>query len=249
MRNFPTLLITLSLVFCFSSVATAAADSHSSQDALSQFLLGKDVKALLEMPAYKEGIDVYYNALPGKRTDARGVDFDGLTKWLKAKGVGVEKDEAVTITDVKVDSDKVEIHLGGGGEGRRGSNHANKVNSGYKRAGGSRINFRYQRDVTDADLKPEVFLKFMGRLLDVSEIQATLEEKGMPSQFRSAIDAHTVMEGMSYEMVLLSFGDPESKKLDDSNDGKFGETWYYLKNGHRWVLGFENGKIAKLDAY
>ena len=101
--------------------------SSAAQAALNKELLGKDVKPLLDMPAYKEGIDIYYVAPKGKRSDERGIDLQGLTKWLKAKGVGVEKGEDVMITNVKVDSDKVEIHLGGGGEGRRGSNHANKV--------------------------------------------------------------------------------------------------------------------------
>lgn len=52
-----------------------------------------------------------------------------------------------------------------------------------------------------------------------------------------------------YEMVLLRFGDPKSKKVDDNNGGKFGGTWYCLKNGHRWALRFENGKVARIDAY
>jgi hypothetical protein len=53
----------------------------------------------------------------------------------------VAKVEAVTITNVRFDSNMVEIHLSGGGEGRRGSNHANKADPAYMRAGGSRINF------------------------------------------------------------------------------------------------------------
>jgi hypothetical protein len=207
------------------------------------------VKALIEMPAYKEGIDIYYTPPSGKRTDDRGIDLKGLTKWLKAKGVGVEKGEDVTITNVKVDSEMVEVHLGGGGEGRRGSNHANKVNSGYKRAGGSRINFRYQRDLTDADLQPAQFLKFMGRVVDVSAIEDQLDVKKMPAVDQGAIDSHTVIDGMTYEMVLLSFGDPEQKKVEDSTDGSFKETWYYLKNGHRWVLHFVNGKVAQIQTF
>ena len=47
--------------------------------------------------------------------------------------MGVEAQQWL-ITDVKVDGDRVEIHLGGGGEGSRAASHANKVGAGYLRA-------------------------------------------------------------------------------------------------------------------
>ena len=239
----------VSLAVLALSGGLCASTSSTGKDALSKLLLGKDVKALVEMPAYKEGVDIYFTPPSGKRVDDRGLDLEGMTKWLKTKGVGVDRDEWTTITDVKVDSDKIEIHLGGGGEGRRGSNHANKVNGGFKRAGGSRINFRYQRDVTDADLKPEAFLAFMSRVLDASKVQDTIAEKQMPTEFKTAIDTHTVKEGMTYQMVLMSFGDPDQKKVDDTTDSDLRETWFYLKNGHRWVVKFDNGKVEKIQIF
>lgn len=201
------------------------------------------------MPAYKEGIDIYHTPPPGKRIDDRGIDLEGLTKWLKAKGVGVDKDDWVTITNVKVDSDKIEIHLGGGGEGRRGSNHANKVSAGYKRAGGSRINFRYAVKLTDAQLNSEAFLSFMGRVLDTSKIRDQLIVKELPLEFKSAIDNKMVTEGMTYQMVMMSLGDPDQKKVDESTDTELRETWFYLKGGHRWVVRFANGKVSKLQIF
>jgi hypothetical protein len=229
--------------------AAQASTSKQAQDQLNALLLGKDVKALVDLPAYKDGVDVYYIPPSNKRADERGVDLAEMTKWLKEKGVGVERDEWVSITNVKIDSDKVEIHLEGGGEGRRGSNHANKVGASYKRAGGSRLNLKYQKDLTDADIAPANILRFMGRLLDVSRIQQQLEEKDMPADLRAAIEAHTVQEGMTYAMVLMSFGEPDQKKVDDSTDTSLKETWFYLKNGHRWVVHFDNGKVAKTQVF
>lgn len=243
------MLVFAAILLSIATYPIHASTSKAAQAALTKALLGKDVKALIDMPAYKEGIDIYYKPPSDKRTDDRGIDLKGLTKWLKAKGVGVEKGEEVTITNVKVDSKMIEIHLGGGGEGRRGSNHANKVNAGFKRAGGSRINFRYQRELTDADLQPDQFFKFMGRVVDVSGIETQLDMKKMPAADQTAIDNHTVIQGMTYEMVLLSFGDPEQKKVDDSTNDTFKETWYYLKNGHRWILHFENGKVAQIQTF
>jgi hypothetical protein len=237
-----------SLVAALLGMAHASA-SKDAQEQLNTLLLGKDVRALVDLPAYKDGVDVYYLPLSNKRTDYRGVDLAEMTKWLKAKGVGVERDEWVTITNVKIDSDKIEIHLEGGGEGRRGSNHANKVGASYKRAGGSRLNLKYQKDLTDADIAPENILRFMSRLLDVSRIEQVLQEKDMPPELRAAIDAHTVVENMTYEMVLMSFGDPDQKKVDDVDATNLRETWFYLKNGHRWVILFENGKVVKTQVF
>jgi hypothetical protein len=240
----------LMLVLVLMSPALILADvSKQTKDSLDKLLLGKEVKPLVELPATKEGLDVYIVPPHGKRVDDRGLDLGAMSKELKSKGVGVEAQQWETITDVKVDGDHVEIHLGGGGEGRRGANHANKVGAGYLRAGGSRVNFRYMTNVTDRDLQPEAFLNFMSRILDVSKLQSEESAKGYPTEIRTAIAAKTVVEGMTYQMVQMSFGDPEQKKINDTTDSTFSETWFYLKNGHRWVLTFVNGSVSKVQVY
>src|SRR5580658_7646816 len=151
-----------------------ASTSEKSKVGFTRLLLGKDVKALLDLPAYKEGLDLYLNPKSDKRLDERGIDLKDLGKYLKEKGVGVERDEWVTVTDVKVDSDRIEVQLGGGGEGKGASKNADKKGAGFKRAGGSRINFRYGRDVTDADLQIESILPLLNRVLDTGKIGASL---------------------------------------------------------------------------
>ncbi len=223
--------------------------SKQTKDSLDKLLLGKEVRPLVEMPATKEGLDVYFVAPHGKRVDDRGLDLGAMSKELKSKGVGVEAEQWETITDVKVDGDHVEIHLGGGGEGRRGANHANKVGAGYLRAGGSRVNFRFMANVTDRDLQPEAFLNFMSRVLDVSKVKTQVEAKAFPPEIQTAIASKTVVEGMTYQMVQMSFGDPEQKKINDTTDSTFSETWFYLKDGHRWVITFTNGSTSKVQVY
>lgn len=244
--QFAALMVVLVLI----SPAVILADvSKQTKDSLDKLLLGKEVKPLVELPATKEGLDVYIVAPHGKRVDDRGLDLGAMSKELKSKGVGVEASQWETITDVKVDSDHVEIQLGGGGEGRRGANHANKVGAGYLRAGGSRVNFRYMTKVTDRDLLPESFLNFMSRVLDVSKVQTEVTAKEFPAEIKTAIAAKTVVEGMTYQMVQMSFGDPEQKKINDTTDSTFSETWFYLRNGHRWVLTFVNGSVSKVQVY
>ena len=237
------------LVLLMTSSNLAAVSSESPGASLIKLLLGKEVKALIQLPATKEGINVYFVPAPGKRTDERGVDLGGLTKWLRSRGVGVDTSEEAAITDIKIDRDRVEIHLGGGGEGRRGSKHAAKLSPGFKRAGGSRINFRYQRDIADGDLQPEAFLKFMARVLDVNQIRAQLLAEQLPPELKNAVAERIAKEGMTYQMVLMAFGEAEQKKVNDSDGGNFSETWYYLRESHRWVLTFSNGKLNKIQAF
>jgi hypothetical protein len=240
----------LMLVLVLMSPGLILADvSKQTKDSLDKLLLGKEVKPLVELPATKEGLDVYIVAPHGKRVDDRGLDLGAMSKELKSKGVGVEAQQWETITDVKVDGDHVEIHLGGGGEGRRGANHAEKVGAGYLRAGGSRVNFRYSKNVSENDLQPDAFLNFMSRVLDVSKVQLEQSAKAYPTEIKTAIAAKTVVEGMTYQMVQMSFGDPEQKKINDTTDSTFSETWFYLKNGHRWVLTFVNGSVGKVQVY
>jgi hypothetical protein len=226
-----------------------AGASARAKKQLTQLLLGKDVKALTQLPATKEGLNIFYS-VDRKNMDERGLDLKNLTKWLKERGVGVDSNEVVTITDVKIDSDKVEVHLAGGGQGRRGSKHAQKTSPVYMRAGGSRINFRYGRSLTDDDLKPEAFLDFMARILDVSSLRNDLALKEVPPEYRRAVESRTVNEGMTYQMVLLSLGEPEQKKINDQGGaGNLAETWYYMKDGHRVVVDFLNGKVTKVTQY
>jgi hypothetical protein len=223
--------------------------SKQAKESLDKLLLGKEVRPLVEMPATKDGLDVYFIAPHGKRVDDRGLDLGAMSKELKSKGVGVEAQQWETITEVKVDSDRVEIRLGGGGEGNRAANHANKMGAGYLRAGGSRVNFRYRANLTDGDLQPEAFLNFMSRVLDVSKLQTVVAAKAFPPEIQAAIASKTVVEGMTYQMVQISFGDPEQKKINDTTDGTFSETWYYLKDSHRWVVTFTNGTVTKVQVY
>jgi hypothetical protein len=243
------LAVPMAVVSLIAPVFAHADVSKQAKADLDKLLLGKEVRPLIELPATKEGLDIYFVAPHGKRVDDRGVDLGAMSKELKSKGVGVEAQQWETITDVKVDNDRIEIHLGGGGEGRRGANHANKVNAGYLRAGGSRVNFRYGTDVTDHDLQADVFLGFMARILDVTKIQSELTADSFPQAVKDAIAAKTVTEGMTYQMVQASFGDPEQKKIIDTTDGTFAETWFYLKGGHRWVINFLNGKVSKVQTY
>jgi hypothetical protein len=230
-------------------VSLHAATSEKAKVAFGKVLLGKDVKSLLDLPAYKEGLDLYINPKSDKRLDERGIDMKDLAKYLKDKGVGVERDEFVTVTDVKVDSDRIEVQLGGGGEGKSASKNAAEMGAGYKRAGGSRINFRYGRSVTDDDLRLDAILPLLNRVLDTGKIGASLVLKDIDPEFQSAVRAKDIVKGMPYKLVLLSAGEPDQKKVEDSTDDSLHEIWYYMRDGRRWVVRFLNGKVEKVQVF
>jgi hypothetical protein len=83
----------------------------------------------------------------------------------------------------------------------------------------------------------------MGKLHDNMAVQ------GLPPEFQEAIRSKDVVQGMTYQMVILSAGEPDQKKVEDSADDSLHETWYYLRNGHRWVVKFLNGKVAKVQIF
>jgi hypothetical protein len=226
-----------------------ASVSKKTEANFERIFLGKDAKSLLDMPAYKDGIDLYVNPKSDKHLDERGIDLKELSKFLKEKGVGVEREEWVTITDVKVDSDRIEVQLGGGGEGRGASKNAEKKGAGFKRAGGSRINFRYGRDLTDADIQVDAFLPILNRVLDTSKIRGVVIPKDAAPEYQEAIRSGDVVAGMTYQMVLTSMGEPDQKKVEDGSDDSLRETWFYLKDGHRWVVRFLNGKVSKVQVF
>jgi hypothetical protein len=243
------MVVTLLGALMLSPAALMASVSKKAEASFERVFLGKDVKSLLDMPAYKEGIDLYVNPKSEKRLDERGIDMKDLSKFLKEKGVGVERDEWVTITEIKVDSDRIEVQLGGGGEGKGASKNAEKKGAGYKRAGGSRINFRYGRDLTEADIQVEAFLPLLNRVVDTSKLRGVAIPKDIAPELQEAIRSGDVVQGMTYQMVLTSMGEPDQKKVEEGSDDSLRETWFYLKDGHRWVVRFLNGKVAKVQVF
>jgi hypothetical protein len=242
------LACTICLV-ALAPVTLRAGASDASKKSLEKLLLGKDVRSLIQLPATKEGVKIYHTPPRDKKFDERGLDMEHLTKWLKERGVGVDTNETVMITEVIVGGDSVELHLGGGGMGRRGSEHANKKDPGFKRAGGSRINFFYDRGIKDADLEPSAFLDFAARVLDVGEIRQAADMAKLSPEARKAIESKEVTEGMTYQMVQLAYGKPEEKKINESGAGTLSETWFYMIDGHRVVVDFTNGKVSKVQKF
>ncbi|MGH9406530.1 MAG: hypothetical protein ACRD3D_11935 [Terriglobia bacterium] len=233
-----------------ASPATPTNLARPAKQSLIKLLLGSEVKPFVDLPASGEAAKVYFLPSSGKKkTDERGIDVRSLARSLRLKGVGVHAGEAAVVTDIRFERQSVEIQIGANGTGRRrGITDPLKLRSHPSTGPGSRISFRYQRPVSNADLEPDRFLGFMSRILDVGSIRQRIAQQGMPAGFKSAIDQRTVKVGMTYQMVLMAFGDPGQKKINESTT-HLSETWFYLVAGHRWVIDFFDGKVVKVRVY
>ena len=232
----------------------SAKTSKTAQQQLISLIEGAVVTSLRKLPATKEGIDLYFDSGAKKSLDAEtGLDLRGYDKWLEGKGVGAEPGEGLTITKVKIGGKHVEVHFDGGGRGRRGSKHDSKRNPSFKRQGGSRINFRYARPLTNEDLEPERFLAFMERMLVVDHIRARLLEQNLPEKMQDAVRRKQVIKGMPVSLVHRILSEPLKVELPDLKeldpDAPYVVIEHYQVNGQPLVVWFENGVVKQVRQF
>jgi len=81
-----------------------------SEEALAQFFEGRTVVVKMDMPANKDGVDVF----PGRQPE---INFNEYSQRLKRFGISPHSGDATRVTKIKVKDKLVEFQLGGGGYG------------------------------------------------------------------------------------------------------------------------------------
>ncbi len=81
-----------------------------SEGDLKRYFEGRKVKVLIDMPATKDGVNVY----PER---GQSLEFSSYAGNIKQFGIGVKEGESVMITKVRVKEKHIEFQLGGGGYG------------------------------------------------------------------------------------------------------------------------------------
>lgn len=84
--------------------------SAQDEPTLRRAFEGQTVVVKVDMPAYRDGVDVYPDA-------SMPVDFRKVASRLKEYGTGVHQGESIMVTKVVVKKDHIEFQLGGGGFG------------------------------------------------------------------------------------------------------------------------------------
>ncbi|MCS6884741.1 MAG: hypothetical protein RMM17_02875 [Acidobacteriota bacterium] len=92
------------IVFCCLYVPA------QSELELKRYFEGKYVRVRIDMPATKDGVDIY----PERELQ---VDYSKYAQRIRNHGVAIQKGESVLVTKVKVNKRNIEFQLGGGGYG------------------------------------------------------------------------------------------------------------------------------------
>jgi hypothetical protein len=102
-------------------VLLAATSLHAqSEVALREYFEGKSVTMKLAMPGTEDGVDIYPTVNPP-------LNYPKYAGRLKEHGTSIHPGESVMVTKIKVKSDLIEFHLGGGGYGTFGDETSSSV--------------------------------------------------------------------------------------------------------------------------
>lgn len=100
---------------CLVAIILTACTQTQAQSELElkRYFEGKYVRVLIDMPATKDGVDIY----PEKELP---VDYSKYSRRIREHGIAIHKGESVLITKIKVNRRNIEFQLGGGGYGVAG---------------------------------------------------------------------------------------------------------------------------------
>ncbi len=115
MRN-PLTIKTVLILFVLT-ILSAVSVSAQSEAELRQYFEGREVFLKIDMPATKDGVNVYAN----KEVQ---FDFGQYSSRLRDYGTSIYKGDAIMITKIKIKGNHIEFQLGGGGYGVAGDESA-----------------------------------------------------------------------------------------------------------------------------
>jgi hypothetical protein len=199
-------------------------------------------------PAYQSGIDL--------KTDGTW-DMKIATRMIKDHGVGIEVDEKASVTNVKLKGNLIEIHLNGGGAGTMGDvlmtssakKAAREAGTG-KAPGGSRINLRFGRDITEDDIRDmDKLVAYLDPVVDAASLRQAAKRNAIPDEFKEAAARGEVAVGMDKATVFAIMGDPKTKAVDMNVDPPAEKWQFELKDLKTRIVTFKQGKVTKVDEF
>jgi hypothetical protein len=218
------------------------------QKKLEAFLLNKHLVAKVTFPASKNGIDV--------KTDGTW-DQRWATRNIKEHGVGIDIGETAAVTAVYLRPKHIEIHLNGGGAGTFGdsfwtgsSKMESRARSGGKVAGGSRINLKFDRPITEEDIRDLGRLaSYLEPVVDTSSLHQDIAKQNLPEEFKAAAAKGEIVVGMDKQTVFAILGEPKNKTVNVSADPPLEKWQYELRDLKTRVVTFKEGKVAKVTDF
>ncbi len=210
---------------------------------LDELLMEKALVAKVTFPAWKDGINL---RLDGSWNPSE------VTRDIKDHGVGIDIDETVMVTDVKLKGKHIEIHLNGGGRGTFGDELmevSTTAGSGARQAGGSRINLRFDRNIQMEDLTAAQLAAWLNPIIDVSALERDAALAELPEEFREAAARGDILVGMTKRMVFAIMGEPANKSVDLDKVPPVEKWQYDVGNMEMLVVTIVGGEVTQIDRY
>lgn len=223
-------------------------EKKEAEAKLEEFFLNKRLISRVTFPAYKSGIEL--------KTDGTW-DNKWATRMIKDHGVGIEVDDAATVTAVVLKEKHIEIHLNGGGAGTfgdslmtsRAKRDARESGAG-KAPGGSRINLRFERPIGHEDIDDlNTLAAYFEPLVDISSLRREASKQAIPEEFKEAAAEGRVVIGMDKATVFAIMGDPKNKMVDMSGDVPIEKWQFDLPDLTTRIVTFREGKVTKVDEF
>ena len=221
---------------------------EQAQKQLEGLFLNKQLIAKVTFPAHASGIDLRIDGTWNMKI---------VTRMIKDRGVGIEVDEKASVTNVKLKDDMIEIHLNGGGVGTLGDSlfmgsekkAVRDLGTG-KAPGGSRINLRFGRDITDEDIRDmERLIGYLDPVADASFLRQAAKRNMIPDEFKEAAARGEVAVGMDKATVFAIMGDPKNKAVDMNVDPPVEKWQFEMKDLKTRIVTFKQGKVARVDEF
>lgn len=219
---------------------------EDAQKDLQAIFLNKQLVAKVTFPAYKDGLDVKIDGT---------WDLKWVTRQIKDHGVGIEIGDKASVTDLKLKEESIEVHLNGGGAGTFAdamlTSKAKKTlreGAGGKAPGGSRINLRFGRPITQDDLKNlEQLISYLEPVVDTTSLQQVAKRQLIPEEFKEAAAKKLVVIGMDKATVFAIMGEPKAKSVDLNSEPPVEKWQFELPNLKTRIVTFKEGKVVKID--
>jgi hypothetical protein len=218
--------------------------ARESEARLRKLLLDRPVTARVAFPATESGIELFIDG----RWDTKRVQ-----ESIADHGIGVEQAATASITDVKVKSKHIEIHLDGGGGVQKLATasvaHDKKTKTDKARRG-SRINLRFERELTTDDVQGlDQLLSYLEPLVDPSLIRQEVKHEPIPSESAAGVKRGPIVRGMNVNDVVAALGLARYKHVD-TRAGLPIEKWHYdLPGSKTRVITFQSGKVLMVEEF
>ncbi|MFC1537419.1 hypothetical protein ACFL4P_01180 [Gemmatimonadota bacterium] len=215
----------------------------SCEAKLESILMNKTLIAKVTFPASNKGIDLKIDGTLNNKK---------ITRTLKDKGIGIEIGSPATVTTVKLKDKDIEVHLNGGGHGTfmdRMISDDKSGKSGGVQSGGSRINLKFDRDITEEDIVIEKLAGWLEPVVETGALAKDIALKNIPEEFKEAAEKGEILVGMDKKTVFAIMGEPKEKKVDLDKTPPVEKWQYELKSMEIMVITIEKGKVIDVMTF